>query len=329
MPRVTAEQRAKVFELTADNKSSREVAEATGLSKTTVGALLRKQRATEQRAVEANDIPLQVEAPPAMNSDTAEHFLADVTAGVLPPAAVPAAIANLPKPADVINEAKFDTLIATLMKDAPTRGRKGAVRHHEPAPSAVQMRETPAPPAPSALAIPPPLDKDALVAKITLNVSSFAPLLKDIVTPDAATFIAGLPKRRVDDLAALLKTIEHTRSAANLTNYGMHMLFMGAGFVEMGTTRWFGMDTRGYQQALQAQSDEIRMIIKELAIEQAGNFQRVQRPEVRLAMIMTSTLLAVNSQNALRAARVPRGNAPESASPAGVTPAKSESYQDL
>jgi hypothetical protein len=75
---------------------------------------------------------------------------------------------------------------------------------------------------------------------------------------------------------------------------------MGTSFVEVGTTQYLGMNTRGYTNMLQqTSSDEIRMILQELAMEQKDKFQKIQRPEVRLAMIMTTSLLAVNSQNSL------------------------------
>ena len=50
------------------------------------------------------------------------------------------------------------------------------------------------------------------------------------------------------------------------------------------------------------------MIMQELAMEQKDKFQKIQRPEVRLAMIMTTSLLAVNSQNSLVALRQAQQN---------------------
>jgi hypothetical protein len=43
--------------------------------------------------------------------------------------------------------------------------------------------------------------------------------------------------------------------------------------------------------------------MQEIAMEQKDKFQKVQRPEVRLAMIMTTTLLAVNTNNNIMASK--------------------------
>jgi hypothetical protein len=66
------------------------------------------------------------------------------------------------------------------------------------------------------------------------------------------------------------------------------------------------MVTHVYTQALQAQSDKLRLILSEIALENVTSFQKAQRPEVRLVIVMTSTLLAVSTQNNLRA--VTRGH---------------------
>jgi hypothetical protein len=319
---MTADVRARVLELTTGGKTSREVAEVTGVSKTAIGAFLRKQRAAEAVAGVAEDVPLEVEASDAMDASVAQEYMRAVTGAASgPPPPKPEPVKVVVDRAQKQAEALLDKL---LRDDAPPKPRqKKSVVVDEPAPSSVQMVVTPAPQAPQ-------VDKDTLVAKITLNVNSFEALLGDVVRPDRAAFLAGLPKRSRDDLAGLLKTIELTRTTANLTNYFMQMLFMGSGLVEAGTQQWLGMDTRGYTQALQTQRDELRMIMHELAMENATAFQRVQRPEVRLAVIMTSTLLMVNTQNSLRA--VSRGNNGPSAAAgtsANVPDVTTSRYQDL
>lgn len=143
------------------------------------------------------------------------------------------------------------------------------------------------------------VDKATLIAKITLNVNTFESLLKDFIQPNRETYLALLPKKSVPELEIIFKTLEHSRIVANSANQLKHMLFLGASALELAT-RSIGLKTQGYAQALRAQEDEIRMILQEIAIERAETMAKYQRPEVRLAVILTSTLMSMDNANRMR-----------------------------
>ena len=141
--------------------------------------------------------------------------------------------------------------------------------------------------------------KSELIVKITMNANAFESLLKDHLLPTKDAFIAGLPKKSAEELGVLLKTMEYARSVGNFTNQLRHLTFMAASAVELGS-KSMGMKTEGYAAAIKAQDDEIRMILQEISLERASSFQKFQRPELRLAMLLSTTLLATDSQNRLK-----------------------------
>jgi hypothetical protein len=288
MPRVTAEQRARVLELSGHGMATRQIAEQTGVSKSTVGSLLRAERAPVDADTPVN-VPHQVED---MDSAAAQDFLRAVTAAPVPVTAPESG----PKPGDIKRTGEAERFLANFLRDAPGPAVAPA------SPPAARVAPIALAPTPTAPPAAPPVDKETLVAKITLKVNAFEKHLGDILLPDKAEFLKHLSKRSRDDLAGVMRTVDLTISTQNLTNYFTMMLFVAANGVEMGTTKYLGLNTRGYTQALEAQRDDIQLIMKEMAMERADSFQRVQRPEMRLAMLMTTTLLAVNTQNSLRSA---------------------------
>ena len=58
-----------------------------------------------------------------------------------------------------------------------------------------------------------------------------------------------------------------------------------------------GSFPQGYAQALKQQQAELDMILKEIALEQAERFGEAKRPELRLAMMMASTLMTIDAAN--------------------------------
>lgn len=152
-----------------------------------------------------------------------------------------------------------------------------------------------------------PAEKANLIAKITLNANSFESLLQDFLKPSKAAYLEALPKKSVAELTILLKTLEHTRAVGNSTNQMKHLVFLGASAVEIASQR-VGMRTQGYAQALRAQEDEIRMILQEIAIERADTLTKYQRPEIRLALILSTTLLAMDNNNRLKELQAATGS---------------------
>ena len=163
-----------------------------------------------------------------------------------------------------------------------------------------QPKKPSAPRAPPAVKAPEDSSaKSELIGKITLNANAFESLLKSHLQPNKEAFLASLPKKSADELEVLLKTMEYTRSVGNLTNQLRHLCYMTASAVELGS-KSFGMKTDGYANAIKAQDDEVRMILQEIAMERAASFQKFQRPELRLAMLLSTTLLATDSQNRMK-----------------------------
>jgi uncharacterized protein YdbL (DUF1318 family) len=162
-----------------------------------------------------------------------------------------------------------------------------------------------------------PAAKSELIGKITLNANAFESLLKEHLVPTKEAFLAGLGKKSAEELSVVLKTMEYARSVGNLTNQLRHLTFMAASAVELGS-KSVGLKTEGYANALRAQDDEIRMILQEIAMERASSFQKYQRPELRLAMLFSTTLLATDSQNRLKEATAKK-----------VDPDVSKQFKDL
>jgi hypothetical protein len=142
--------------------------------------------------------------------------------------------------------------------------------------------------------------KGELIAKITMNVNNFEPLLKDFVKPTKEAFLTSLYKKSQSELESLLKTLETTRSVSNMSNQFMHFFWLGSNIVEVGTTQYMGIDTTGLSMALRQQQDEISMIMKEICLDKVDTFKKVQKPEYRLAMILTTTALGVSTQNQIK-----------------------------
>ena len=162
-----------------------------------------------------------------------------------------------------------------------------------------------------------PAAKSELIGKITLNANAFESLLKEHLVPTKEAFLTGLAKKSAEELGVVLKTMEYARSVGNLTNQLRHLTFMAASAVELGS-KSVGLKTEGYANALRAQDDEIRMILQEIAMERASSFQKYQRPELRLAMLFSTTLLATDSQNRLKEATAKK-----------VDPDVSKQFKDL
>jgi hypothetical protein len=77
---------------------------------------------------------------------------------------------------------------------------------------------------------------------------------------------------------------------------------MSTSALEMGT-QMIGMKAQGLTEALRLQDEEIKMVLKELAMQKADSFSNAQRPEVRLAFLVSTTLLSVDAMNRAREAR--------------------------
>ena len=296
----------EVSKLHTEGKSIRQIAEQMGISKSSIGLYL-KNKPSDLPELIVNEIvpnettaeiiiPTILENEMSINSQDAKNFLSGLS---VKPAVTAIKTGRSSFIDDLVNTPAFVPEAEHVTRPSKARGR--AVKEPKtPKPRATNIVDTLLAPK----EVEDPLKKPDIIAKITFNVNQFESLLGDITKGDKDVFLKSLDKMTVSNLENTLRTIETTRSVKNLTNQFMHFFFMGTSFVEIGTTQYLGMNTRGYTNMLQqTSSDEIKMIMQELAMEQKDKFQKIQRPEVRLAMIMTTSLLAVNSQNSLIALR--------------------------
>ena len=162
-------------------------------------------------------------------------------------------------------------------------------------------------------------EKAKVLSKIQMNVSNFEVVLRDILRPSKEEFLKTLTKKGLPELRVILKTIEHTRAVNNTANQLKGMVLMGASGVEMITSQ-LGLKTQGYGHMIRAQEEEIQSILREIALERVDELKKYQRPEVRLTLLLTTTLMAVDSRNRMAEFRQMAQPAPANAE---------EKYADL
>ena len=268
-----------VDSLHSEGKSLREIASQTGVSKSTIHTYIKSL--PSETTVAENDVPKliisDIQGDSMISHQEADTFVNELVSSVQVPT-IPSTKAS--KKATK----KAEDFMENLFAEKP----KGKARVARVARQVVQKQYD------------DPQVKGQMIAQITMNVNNFEPLLTDFVKPSKDSFLTGLQKKSCSELEVLLKTMETTRSVANLTNQFMHFFYLGTNVVEIGTTHYLGMDTQGFSMALRQQNDEIRMIMKEMCMNKVESFKKVTTPEIRLAMIMTTTLIGVNAQNSMR-----------------------------
>lgn len=140
-------------------------------------------------------------------------------------------------------------------------------------------------------------DKSILIAKITMNVDTFPEVLRDHIKPDRDGFIAKVNKMTHPDLQHTLGMLEVTRSSNNFANQMKYLLYGASGFVEFGTQKFLGMKTEGYTMMLRQQEAEIQSCLREIAINNIDSYKKIEKPEIRLASVLVTTLLATDARN--------------------------------
>ena len=324
MPKWSDEQKEQILSLAQQDKTIRQIAETTGISKSSIGLFLKKNKpesVPEPESEHDNEIVHVPDTTEDLNTTT-------IVEPMIPTANADAFLAKLmskgAKVTPVVPQ-KTSAFIDGLMNIEAERIQSPFKARFRPEPKTPKPKAEPKPRVERAVVVrevDDPAKKPDLIAKITFNVNTFETLLVDIIKGDKEAFLKGLDKMGSTVLEATLKTIETTRSVKNLTNQFLHFFYMGSTMVEVGTQQFMGMRTQGFTNMLQqTQADELRMIMQEIAMEQKEKFQRIQRPEVRLAMIMTTTLLAVNSQNNLVAMRQQQSRPVQQPAPQVTKPA--------
>ena len=299
--RVPSEQVARIKELAAQGKSSRAIALETGVGKSSVARYM--SEATE--IVAAQTIPsisvVDVEPSEIISDNAARSFLNDI--GIEGPMkalrndVVPVTnpLKNNPRALQVAQ-----TLLRTEQPLANLQPRQERVTFTLPEPPAPLPLA-----APVVTAQPKQMDAAQMISRIQMNVENFAPLLSHILKPDPEEFMKVLYYKSEDELKILLKVIERARLVGNMANQFKHMFWTTTGALEIGAP-FIGVKANGLTQALRVQDQEIQLILKEMALERADSFEHAQRPEVRLAFLVSTTLLSVDSLNRMRTAKVPQ-----------------------
>ena len=319
--RVPPEAVARIRELAAQGKSSRTIAMETGIGKSSVARYM-----IVPEDAPATISPALAETPPEMlNDNAARSFLNEI--GVSAPAVslrndlvpVTSPLKNNPKALMVAN--------ALLGMGKPRKERLTIGAPQQPVAQPPPL--APAPPPPP-VPMEPPMDSAQMITRIQMNVENFAPLLKHIVKPDADTFQKELFYKSEDELKLLLRVIERARLTGNMANQFKHVFWMTTSAVEVAAPM-IGVKAQGLTHALRQQDEEIALILKEMALERADSLQNAQRPEVRLAFLVSTTLLSVDSLNRLKASRQKptapaQGGAPQAVDP---PPTREEKYTDL
>lgn len=140
--------------------------------------------------------------------------------------------------------------------------------------------------------------RNALEQRIILNVENFAPLFTFI--KDRDQFIKSLHSKSSEELQGILTTLETTRTTINLSNQMKQSFFMVARGTEVFGSSLLGLKTRGFTENLMIQKQELDMIFREIAIEYAPMFKITTKPELRLLMCFSMSLMQTDSVNRLK-----------------------------
>lgn len=159
------------------------------------------------------------------------------------------------------------------------------------------------------------------LSRIYLNVINFRELLPFIKDKDK--FLQGLHKKTTRELVSLAGLIETQRSLGNVATQMKNAFFIVAKGTEFGCAR-LGMKVDGFADDLRQKERELEMIFQEIAVEQADNLKTYTTPQMRLAMIFTSSLMLCDSRNRVMGA-TPSRRSPD----APVAPELRQEFSDL
>ncbi len=190
------------------------------------------------------------------------------------------------------------------------RPKKHEHHHHAPPP------EAPAPPAAppaapttahalldaaaSAVAAAPAQSRGDLIAacideSVTYEVF-LAPAFAGSGDGTLKSYIASLYRRDDDALRIQLAVMRRMRTIASMTAQGANLLGLIAGGVELlAPLPPLRMDMTGFKARLDKHDAEVRAILHEIAAERVGALPF--RPEIRLAFMVSSMMLATNLEN--------------------------------
>ena len=334
---VRPEVRDRVLQLRAEKKTVRDIAAELAIGKSTVSDIL---KATAKPVPDAAPTPLAEKSTPSeeampipqliISEEAASSFLSDIA-----PAQAPA-----PAPPPVAKGSGAETAFLAQFAASLKKKEDKEPEMPEEAPAPKSRRRAPKvripdndveedEPKPRRAAPPPepPMDKGHMIAKITALLTSFPGMFAAHIK-DAPKFIDSLGGRSAADLKTQLELLESTRSIVN-GSLVLHALFgTVAGGVEVLGGK-FGLQTQGYQRLMLSQDGALREIFRDIAFENSNKLKAIQRPELRLAMLMCQTLMAVDTMNRRAPAAAP-ASGPVSEAPADtVAPETEEKFADL
>jgi len=298
--------RKKVKELSADGKSVRQIATILGISKTTAATIVNempKEVAVVAQILSPNTIepmddasfanaitssvPTNTIAPKSLSKGSIDKILADFGNLTAEPLSKKAKGKGTKSTSGL--DAFLDEFSEPETKAKPMKARSQMV---------VQSEEF--------------QDKSVYIAKIQMNVDNFADVLKDHIKPDRDGFLTKISKMSLSDLNSTLKLLETVRSSNNMANQMKYLLYGGANFIELGSQKFLGMKTQGYAQQLRQQEAEIQSCLREIAINNVEAYKKIEKPEMRLATVLITTLIATDSRNRLEGLRNEFKNKPVS-----------------
>jgi hypothetical protein len=294
--------RAAVLDLRAGGSSIRAIATQLAVSKSVVGNIIKSGQPAAANAGPAtaanagppvlNNIEANVETA-HMDDAMANEFLSGLNDRADPG----------PKGGGKIDDEFLNSFMADIdLEGGPKKltaaaAKKALKKHGHAAP---EPKAAVAPPPPKEALVKhvpkPSEDKGSLIAKITLNANAFEDQLKDFLKPTKEEFIGGLLKKTQNELAALLSTMEYSRSINNTANILKHITYTGAAVLEMGTKKYLKMNTSGYADTIKA-TTELEALLREIAMENQGIVSTYQSPTMRLSALLIMTLMSVDSKN--------------------------------
>ena len=269
--RLLPENIARIQELAAQGKSSRTIATETGIGKSSVARYMAPS-------------PISASAVDMLSDNNARSFLNEI--GITAPAA---SLRNETLPAT--NPLKNNPKVLLLAEKLMGSTQPVVSRRLEVPQNTIVSSPEPQSPGP---------DTASLMARIQMNVECFGPLIKHIVKPDADTFLKELFYKDDQELALLLKVIERSRLTGNMANQFKNIFWMTSNALEAGAPV-IGIKAQGLTQSLRQQEEEIQLILREMALDRADSLEQAQRPEIRLAFLVSTTLLSVDLLNRKRA----------------------------
>jgi DNA-binding transcriptional ArsR family regulator len=285
--KVSAETRRAIFKAKADKVSIKDICEKFSLSKATVHRVLKAEPGLEIREIE-----VKTTIPVLNDFENKSIEFAKILQAEAPVEPINAKKEKVSKKDmdDLINQVIGSSDDVDEVKEGgPSAQRPRSVSFSQPSRrDLAQMMEEPE-------------DVDLhnqLEQKIILNIQNFAPIFHFIRDKDA--FIKSLHDKKNSELRGILTTLETTRTTVNLSNQMKQMFFMASKGVEVGGAMFLKLRTEGFTDSLVRQQQELDMIFREIAIEYAPMFKMTNKPELRLAMVFTMTLIQTDSMNRLK-----------------------------